>query len=273
MLAAVGAFAVMDTLLKVLAARYPAAEVTGLRGLASLPFVLGLYAWRGELAKVRMNSPGLHLLRGLIAIALMMTFVYAVSKQSLTGVYAIFMIAPVMVVALAAILLGEKVDGGSWFAVLLGLAGVWIMLRPTSADFATGASLAALASAVAYALAVLTARHLTRTDTSESMIVSFLVMVSIGGLAFAWRDWVPVQNRDWLLLIAIGGMGAVAQHCITDAFRYASAATLAPMEYTALLYGLAIDFVVWSTVPSPVVLLGGLLVVAAGLFVVRRAAR
>jgi drug/metabolite transporter (DMT)-like permease len=270
MLAAVGAFSIMDTMLKVLAARYPAAQVSGLRGCASLPFILGLYALRGSLAKLRMQTPGLHLLRGLLGIAMMMSFVYAVGRQSLTGVYAIYMIAPLLIVALAALLLGEKVDLGLWLAVLTGFAGVWLMLRPGAADFVRGASLAALGSALCYAIAALTARRLTRTDTSESMIVSFLVILSLGATALAWPGWVRVQTQDWLWLAAIGAVGAVAQHCITDAFRYASASTLAPMEYTALLYGLSIDWLVWSTAPSTIVLVGGLLVVAAGIYVVRR---
>jgi drug/metabolite transporter (DMT)-like permease len=102
------------------------------------------------------------------------------------------------------------------------------------------------------------------------MIFSFLVVVAATCLALAWPGWVAVPARDWLLLLGIGLFGAVAQHCITDAFRYASASTLAPMEYTALVYGLIIDWTIWSSTPTAVVLTGGLLIVAAGLYVVRR---
>ncbi len=270
MLTAVGTFAVMDGMLKMLAARYPATQVAGLRGLASMPFLLGLYAIRGNLNKLRMHTPWLHLLRGVLGVVMMLTFVYAVARQSLTGVYAIFMIAPLLIVALAAILLRERVDAGRWFAVLLGLAGVWFMLQPTATDFKRGASIAAFGSAICYAFSALTARRLTRTDSSESMIFSFLLVVAVACLALAWPGWVEVQARDWLLLVGIGIFGAIAQHCITDAFRYASASTLAPMEYTALIYGLIIDWAVWSATPTTVVLLGGLLIVAAGLYVVRR---
>jgi RarD protein len=270
MLIAVGTFSVMDGMLKILAARYPATQVAGLRGLASMPFLLGLYAIRGTLNKLRMHTPWLHLLRGVLGIVMMLTFVYAVARQSLTGVYAIYMIAPLLIVALAAVLLREEIDAGRWFAVLLGLAGVWIMLQPAATDFKRTAAFAAFGSALCYALSAITARRLTQTDSSESMIFSFLVFVAIGCLALAWPAWVEVQARDWLLLAAIGIFGAIAQHCITDAFRYASASTLAPMEYTALVYGLLIDWTVWSATPTAVVLLGGLLIVAAGLYVVRR---
>ena len=270
MLTAVGTFAVMDGMLKALTARYPATQVAGLRGLASMPFLLGVYAIRGNLNKLRMHTPWLHMLRGLLGIVMMLTFVHAVARQTLTGVYAIFMIAPLLIVALAAILLREKVDAGRWFAVLLGLAGVWVMLQPAATDFNRVASLAAFGSALCYAFSALTARRLTRTDSSESMIFSFLLFVAVACLALAWPGWVEVQARDWLLLLGIGLFGAVAQHCITDAFRYASASTLAPMEYTALIYGLIIDWTVWSATPTAVVLLGGLLIVAAGLYVVRR---
>lgn len=270
MLIAVGTFSVMDGMLKILAARYPATQVAGLRGLASMPFLLGMYAIRGTLDRLRMHTPWLHLARGVLGIVMMLTFVYAVARQSLTGVYAIYMIAPLLIVAMAAVLLREEIDAGRWFAVLLGLAGVWIMLQPAATDFKRTAAFAAFGSALCYALSAITARRLTQTDSSESMIFSFLVCVAIGCLALAWPGWVEVQARDWLLLAAIGIFGAIAQHCITDAFRYASASTLAPMEYTALVYGLLIDWTVWSATPTAVVLLGGLLIVAAGLYVVRR---
>jgi drug/metabolite transporter (DMT)-like permease len=270
MLTAVGTFSVMDGMLKVLAARYPMAQVAGLRGLASMPFLLGLYAIRGNLNKLRMHTPWLHLLRGVLGVVMMLTFVYAVARQSLTGVYAIFMIAPLLIVALAAVLLREKVDAGRWFAVLLGLAGVWVMLQPAASDFKRTAAFAAFGSALCYAFSALTARRLTRTDSSESMIFSFLVVVAATCLALAWPGWVEVQARDWLLLVGIGIFGGIAQHCITDAFRYASASTLAPMEYTALVYGLIIDWTIWSATPTGVVLFGGLLIVAAGIYVVRR---
>jgi RarD protein len=270
MLIAVGTFAVMDGMLKILAARYPATQVAGLRGLASMPFLLGLYALRGRLNRLRMRTPRLHALRGVLGVLMMLGFVYAVARQSLTGVYAIYMIAPLLIVALAAALLREKVDAGRWLAVLLGLAGVWIMLQPAATDFKRSAAFAAFGSALCYALSAITARRLTQTDSSESMIFSFLVVVAVACLALAWPGWVEVQARDWLLLAAIGIFGAIAQHCITDAFRYASASTLAPMEYTALVYGLIIDWTIWSSTPTAVVLTGGLLIVAAGLYVVRR---
>jgi drug/metabolite transporter (DMT)-like permease len=273
MLAAVAIFSVMDAMLKTLAARYPVAQVSGMRGLASLPFILAVYAAQGKIHQLRMQTPGLHLLRGLLAIAMMFTFVYAVRHQSLTGVYAIFMIAPVLIVALAAVFLHEKAGAGSWFAVLLGLAGVWVILRPSANDFERGASIAALASALVYAITVLTARRLTRTDTSESMIVSFLAILALGGCVSALPGWQPVAAPDLLLLAGIGAVGAAAQHCITDAFRYAAASTLAPIEYTALLWGLGLDWLVWTTMPTMAMMLGALMIVAAGLYVLRRAPR
>jgi drug/metabolite transporter (DMT)-like permease len=269
MLAAVAAFSVMDALLKALAARYPIAQVTGLRGLASLPFILAVYAAQGKLRLLRMQTPRLHLLRGMLGIGMMFTFVYAVRHQSLTGVYAVYMIAPVLIVALAAGFLHEKTGAGNWIAVLVGLAGVWIILSPSANDFERGASIAALISSLAYALAVLTSRRLTRTDTSESMIFSFLAILGLGGCLIALPGWQPVAAADLLLLSGVGMVGATAQHCITDAFRYAAASTLAPIEYTALLWALGIDWLVWNTTPTATMLLGAALVVAAGLHVVR----
>lgn len=273
MLAAVAIFSVMDAMLKMLATRYPVAQVAGMRGLASLPFILAVYALQGKLAMLRPHTPSLHIVRGVLAIGMMFTFVYAVRYQSLTGVYAIFMIAPILIVALAAMFLHERTGAGSWIAVIVGLSGVWILLSPSSSDFQRGASIAALLSALAYAVTALTARRLTRTDTSESMIFSFLVIVGFGGCAIALPGWQSIAASDLLLLACIGAVGAAAQHCITDAFRYAAASTLAPIEYTALVWGLGLDWFLWNTVPTAVMLFGAALIVAAGLYVVRRETR
>jgi drug/metabolite transporter (DMT)-like permease len=273
MLCAVAAFAAMDAILKVLAGRYPAMQVTLLRGASSLPFVLAGVAITGRWGDLRPVRFGLHLARGVLGIVMVAGFVYAVQALSLATAYSIFFVAPLLVTALAVPLLGEHVDWRRWAAILTGLGGVLAMLRPSGTPLGTLAMLGvagALVSALAYAASAISVRVLTRTDTTASMVFWFLVLVTLFSAVLAAPGWVGVQPGDWAWIAALGGMGALGQHLITEAFRHAPASVIAPFEYTALLWGVAIDWAFWDVLPGGRVLTGGAIVIAAGLYLIWR---
>ncbi len=271
MFIAVAAFSMMDALLKVFAGHYPPLQVTAIRGAASLPFVVVPLLASGRLAELRPVNWPLHLLRGVLGVVMLGTFIAALRTGSLSSVYSIYMSAPLLIVVLAALMLGEKVDAGRWAAVAVGLAGVLIILQPSADSVSLRVGLIAAVSATCYALAVIVARLLTRTDTSASMVFSFLAFVALVSGLLAAPDWRPILASHWLVIAAIGLFGAVGQHAITEAFRHAPASTVAPIEYTALLWGLGIDWIFWQTTPALHMLAGAALVSAAGIYVARRA--
>lgn len=273
MIVAVGTFSVMDAMMKGLAATYPPMQVACLRGAASLPFVFAMYAATGRLALLRPVRWGLHVLRAVLAILMLWGFVWALARASLTNTYAVYMTAPLLVVLCASILLGEKTNRHIWIAIFTGLAGVWVMLAPSASGFASLAGLAALASALAYAFVVVLVRVLSRTETTASMVFWFLLMLALGAGALAAPRWVAIAAADWPWILGIGLAGWAGQHLITEAFRIAPAATVAPYEYTALVWGALIDRVVWHAVPSLRVLAGAAIVVAAGLYLMHRQGR
>jgi drug/metabolite transporter (DMT)-like permease len=270
MLAAVALFSFMDAVLKVLAVRYPALQVTALRGAASLPFVLLPALVTGDWRSLVPVRWGMHLLRGLLALAMVAGFVWAIRLLSLADAYAVFFVAPLLVAALSAPLLGERVGWRRWLAIAVGLLAVLFMLQPGGSSLTTLGLLAALGSAVAYALSAIMVRLLTRTETTGSMVLSFLVLLLLFAGVLAAPGWVPVARADWGWLLALGGFGAVAQGCLTEAFRRAPAAVIAPFEYTAILWGIGIDWVFWQVLPGGRVLLGGGVIIASGLFLIWR---
>lgn len=269
MLAAVGCFALMDAALKTLAGRYGPMQVAFLRALASLPFLLAAAAWSDAWAELRMVRWPLQLLRGLLGVAMLGGFVYAVAELSLANTYAVFLCAPLVVAALSWPLLGERVPLRRLLAILVGLGGVLIALRPTGDGLASLAGLAAAASAVCYALSVVTIRVLGRTDSSRSMVFWFLAVLAVVSGLVSIPEWRPVDASELWMLAFIGLTGALGQYFITDAFRLAPASTVAPFEYTALLWGLALDWAIWDVLPDAAVLLGGTIVVAGGLYIIR----
>jgi drug/metabolite transporter (DMT)-like permease len=183
------------------------------------------------------------------------------------------MSAPLLVVLCAAVLLGEKVNRHIWGAIFAGLAGVFVMLRPSISGFASLAGVAALGSALAYAFVVVLVRLMSATETTASMVFWFLLMVAIGAGALAAPSWVPILAADWKWIMAVGLTGWAGQHLITEAFRLAPASAVAPYEYLALVWGIAIDWFVWQTLPGIRTLVGAGIVIAAGLYLLHRQRR
>ena len=270
MLVAVVLFAMMDAGLKTLSERYPPFQVATLRGAASLPLVL---AWSlatvGWKPLLRVRWP-LHLLRGVIGVAMMASFVYALKRMPLSTAYTIFFVAPLLITAMSVPFLGERVGPRRWTAIAIGLLGVLVVLRPTGEGMASLAGLAVLLAAFGYAVSAITVRVLARSDSNQAMVVWLLALMALGAGVLAWPDWQPVRHDDLWLIAAIGVVGALGQYAITLAFRHGEASLLAPLEYTALVWGVLLDATIWGVLPDSVTWLGAAIIVASGLYLLRR---
>jgi drug/metabolite transporter (DMT)-like permease len=270
MIVAVGIFAVMDALMKHLAASYPPFQVASLRGASSLPFVLLTCAVTGRLGELRPRSVPMHVARAVISILMLWSFVWALSHMSMANTYAITLSAPLLVVPFAALFLGERADRHVWAAILAGLAGVLVILKPTSLGFVSLAGIAALAAAICWAVVVVMLRVMAASETTASMVFWFLLLTALGAGALAAPGWVAIDASDWSWIALLGLTGWAGQHLITEAFRLAPAATVAPFEYMSIVWGACIDWVVWQTVPGARMFAGAAIVVAAGLYLMHR---
>lgn len=267
MLGGVFFFSLLDAGLKHLAASYAPIEVMFLRAAASIPFLLVSVAFTNGWRGLRMQRPHLYLLRAVLGMLVLWTFVYAISVQSLSYTYAIYMSAPLMVAALAGPVLGEKVPAQRWAAIVVGLIGVLIALKPSGGFVALG-GIAATFSAICYAANVITVRMIGRTDSNFAVVLWHLILVMLASAAIGWTTWQPVRVEHWPWIAFCGLTGAIAQYLFTSAFRLAPASTIAPFEYTALVWGVSLDWLVFATPPHLRVLFGGAIVIAAGLYVI-----
>ena len=270
MLVAVVLFALMDAGLKTLSERYPPFQVATLRGAASLPLVL---AWSlatvGWKPLLRVRWP-LHLLRGAIGITMMASFVYALKRMPLSTAYTIFFVAPLLITAMSVPFLGERVGPRRWTAIAIGLLGVLVVLRPTGEGMASLAGLAVLVAAFGYAVSAITVRVLARSDSNQAMVVWLLALMALGSGALAWPDWQPIRSDDLWLIAGIGVVGALGQYAITLAFRHGEASLLAPLEYTALVWGVLLDATIWGVLPDSATWIGAAIIVASGVYLMRR---
>jgi drug/metabolite transporter (DMT)-like permease len=270
MLIAVATLSLMDGALKWLSPHYPALEVAALRGMVAVPVVVVWALLAGGLGQVLRVRWPLHLLRGLLSVVMLSCFIYAVRALPLADAYSIFFISPLLITALSVPLLGERVDAGRWLAIGVGLSGVLILLRPSGEATLTLAGIAAIVAAICYSLSAITVRVLGRTDSTLSMVFWFSLMLTLGAGALALPDWVAVRGEHLPALGVIAVTGAVGQYAITEAFRRGEASVVAPFEYSALAWGLGLDFALWGTIPDAAMFGGAAIIIGAGLYLVRR---
>lgn len=270
MLLAMAVLSVMDATMKQLAGHYPPLEVAALRGTVSLPFVIAWVYWRersfATLFRVRWRW---HLARGLLAITMLTSFIYALGQMPLSETYALFFIAPLLITAFSVIFLKEPVDWQRWTAIAVGFAGVLIILRPGFTAVGLSA-VAVLIGATCYALNAISVRFLGRTDSTAAMTFWFMFMLAIGAGALALPNWQPVQMVDAWWLLAMGITGALGQVFITEAFKRAPVSIVAPFEYSSLFWGVLLDLAIWGELPGPIVFAGAAVIVGSGLYLLRR---
>jgi drug/metabolite transporter (DMT)-like permease len=272
-------FAAMSALVRQLGDAAPVGQMVFFRSaFAILPVVI-VYAIRGELASaVRTNRPLGQLGRGMLSIGGMFTNFSALTRLPLADATAISFASPLITVALAAIILKERVRVYRWSAVAIGFAGVIVMLIPhlDLGRYAGGASAAsagavfALISAVCNAGTVIQTRRLTQSETTSSIVFYFSLVCAIAGaftLPFAWHS--PTAS-ELAALVALGIFGGFAHILLTESYRYAAASVVAPFDYSSMLWALLLGYWLFGELPDTLVYVGGAIVAGAGLFVIWR---
>jgi drug/metabolite transporter (DMT)-like permease len=270
MLVAMGSFSLMDAVLKTLAGSYPTLQVAALRGLTALPLVCIYVVWRREVhLLLRIRWP-LHLLRGVIGIAMLALFTFSLKELGLAEAYTIFFVAPLMITVLAIPVLKETVSARHWAAIAVGLGGVLVALRPDQDAFFSLGAIAVLVAAAFYAVSAIAGRVLSRTDAAVTLVFWTTAMWAVGAGALAWPHWVPVSYVHWPVLLALAVTGFVGQLAITEAFRSGKASAVAPFEYSALAWAIMLDYAFWNAVPDRYTLLGGAIIIASGIYLIRK---
>jgi len=275
-LASVALFVVMQALVKYTAERVPPGEAVFFRSFFALPVILAWIAVRGQLSLGLLpKSPLGHFWRGLMGTLSMGLGFAALAYLPLPEVTAIGFAAPLLAVVFAAMYLDERVPKLNWLAVLLGLCGVLIVLYPrfTVFDRTTsghaellGVSLV-LGCAVFAALAQTVVRKLLATDRTPIIVLWFSITATSLSLLTLPFGWVVPLPADVIALVASGIVGAAAQILMTESYRHAGASTVSPLDYTSLLFALAIGYTVFGEVPSLSLVLGAPLVILAGVLV------
>ena len=273
-------FAVMQALVRSLGQEIPVGEVVFFRSLLAVVPVVAIYALRGELADAIHTKRLLgHVGRGLVGLAGMFFSFAALARLALAEATAISFASPLVTVALAALMLRERVRIYRWSAVAIGFLGVLVMLAPhlDAAHFGGGGlstptlgAAFALAAACCNAGAVIQTRRLTDTETTSSIVLYFSLVCTVGGLVTLPFGWAAPTRWELAALIGTGLLGGAGHLLLTESYRYAPASAVAPFDYTAILFAVVLGYVMFGEVPTGLVIVGAIIVVAAGLFVLWR---
>ena len=280
-LLSVALFAVMVACVKAARETVPAGETVFFRAFIALVPVLVWAAAQGRLRDaVATNNMRGHIWRGAISAAAMTTGFAAVGMLPLPEVTAIGFSAPLLTTVLAVFLLGETVRVYRWSAVGIGLIGVLVMIWPRLGTLGAGVTerealgaLIALTSAFLMALAIIHVRWLTRTESTMAIVFWFHIACSAVALATLPFGWVWPEPQVWAMLIGAGLTGGVAQIVLTLSYRQADASTLAPFDYSMMLYSLITAWLLFGELPTAPVLAGAAIVIGSGLFILMRERR
>jgi drug/metabolite transporter (DMT)-like permease len=273
----VAIFMTMSVCIKLASTHVPPGEIVFFRSFFAIPVIL-VWLWSAHHLHdgLRTRHPLGHLWRGLLGASAMACSFTALGLLPLPEVTAIGYASPVLVTIFAAIFLHEAVRFYRVGAVFLGLVGVIIVLAPSlsavdqATPWQTVGALTALMSAVFGALAQITVRNLLATETTTCIVFYFSLSASVLALFTIPFGWVWPTPEEAALLVGAGILGGFGQIALTESYRHAETAVIAPFEYTSMLLAIAAGYFLFAEAPTLATLAGAALVVLAGLIIIWR---
>lgn len=288
LVAGIAVFSVQDLILKQLSGNYPLHQAMVLRSLVALPFHLAIVWWfDGRLSTILTPGWRKMLGRGLFGFVAYTAYYLGLATMPMADTVALFFTGPLFITIAAAVLLGERVSLTAASAVAAGFFGVLLIVKPGTAGFEIAALLPVL-GALGYALSMVAARPLGRTESAAAMafwgnacfLLCALGLSAVYGsgtlaeeshpsLAFLTRGWVTPSGTDLALMAACGLIAAVGLTLLTHAYRIAPSSAVAPFEYSFMFWAVLWGWLVWGDLPDPVGWLGIGVIIGAGLVVIR----
>ena len=267
-------FALQDAFSRILGASYAPELIVMLRYWVFAVFVIALTARQpGGIARaLRTRRPVTQIARGVILALEVLVMIEAFVRLGLIETHAVFAVYPLMVAALSGPVLGERVGWRRWTAIGIGFAGILVILQPGGGVMTPAALLPALA-ALLFAVYGLLTRHVSRDDPAA---VSFFWTGIAGAVAMTLvgiRHWEPLAPAHWVWMAALCICGMTSHYLMIRAYELAEASALQPFAYTQLVWVSVIGVWLFDEALRSNVILGGAIVVGAGLFTLARQRR
>jgi S-adenosylmethionine uptake transporter len=261
-------FALNDAMGKWLVASFGVGQVLLIRSVGAFLVLGPLLARQDHSLLVRIERPALQVLKVVLATADTGLFYAAVVFLPLADVMTFYMAGPIYIAAVSHFMLGERLAWRRWLAIFVGFCGVVIILRPSSQSFSLP-SLLALGGSLSFAMSIVLSRRL-RSTTDTTLVTWQSVGALVAGGVLALSDWKPMGLPDFLAMLLLGIVACTAHLMTTRALKWAPASTLAPLQYTLLLWAIVFGLIFFGDVPDMQIMIGSAIIVIAGLFIFHR---
>ena len=277
-MASILAFLGMVTCIKGVGERVPAGQIVFFRSSVAMAPILLYLAFRGQLHTAFYTRHLFsHFWRGLVGVTAMSLSFIGLVLLPLPDAVALGYAKPLIMVVLAAIILGETIRVYRWSAVAVGFVGVlvisWPKLTLFDGNWEDGQALGVLvtlASAVVASFAMVLVRRLIQTERTPTIVLYFSLSASLLSLATIPFGWVALDMSTLPLLLASGVFGGIGQILLTQSYRFAEVSTIAPFEYTSIIGAIILGYVLFGDIPEISMLVGTSIVIAAGIFIILR---
>jgi S-adenosylmethionine uptake transporter len=269
-----GVLSLMDTLIKLLTARYPILQITFMRFACGSLVALLLWTAMSRQLPTR-DALRFHGLRAVLAVVTASAFFYGLSKVPVAEAMALSFLSPLFIALFGVLILKERFDSRIGIALAGGLIGMAVIVygQAGRASYGSGAFEGAAAitlSAICYALVIILLRARATVDPIPVIVLLQNILPACLLIPAGLWVWTPVAPWDLMLFLLVGCLGVCGHLLITNAFARAEAARLAPIHYTVLLWGIIFGAIFFGDWPGPYTLFGAACIVAATLITRRR---
>ena len=220
-------------------------QIMLLRSVLGMVMLWPLVQATGGLSAMKTERLPQHLMRNVVHYAAQYCWFVALTLIPLAQVVSIEFTMPIWAAAFAVIFLGERMSGQKWFAVLLGLVGVAVIVRPGGSELDMG-QLIALASALGFAVSIVMVKSLTRTESAVAISFWMLAVQSIIGLVPALLVWQWPTNTVWGWVVLIAFCGTYSHYCFARAMQHADATVVVPMDFLRVPVTALLGWVLYS---------------------------
>lgn len=270
MILAIGLLSSMDAVAKLLMqGGMTVVQILALRSAVIVPLIILVFSYQGKLTTLIPGRPFLHICRGVIGFLAPLCFFLGIRYLPLTDAVTVSFSSIFMIALLSIIFLGERIGPHRWASIVAGFIGVIIVISPQGNGELSG-YLLILAGSAAYAVVFIGGRYLSSTESVASLVFSFNLSVGIiSAILLPWF-WQPQTLEQYGLLLCLSLLAVAGHFLMTLAFSIAEASLIAPFEYTAVLWALTFDLLIWQIMPSLTTGLGAAIIIASGLYIVHR---
>lgn len=244
-------------------------QMLALRSLIIIPVLTLIFVARGQLKLLKPVNVKAHTARGMIGAMAPLCFFLGIGLIPLTDAVAVSFSSIFSISILSIVFLGEKIGLHRWLSIIAGFIGVLIITNPQGGGDMTGYILV-LTGSIAYAILAISGKRMAKTESVASLVLSYNLCVGFVGIVLLPWFWNSLSLTIFILVISLGLLALAGQYLLTLAFSYTDASLIALFEYTAVLWALAFDLIIWQIMPSITTIAGAVIIIVSGLYITHR---